>query len=157
MAGTAPPLAVSRWFNTPGPLALDALKGKVGLLHAFQMLCPACVAHGTPQAERAHRLFQNTDLKVIGIHTVFEHKEAMTPVALEAFIHEYRLTFPIDVDEQETGSPLLMTMSRYDMRGTPNSVVIDRAGAIRHHGFGQETDMSLGYIIGALLGEKPGP
>lgn len=154
MPQAAPPLAISKWFNTPEPLELNALKGKVVLLHAFQMLCPACVAHGTPQAERAHRLFQNTDLKVIGIHTVFEHKQAMTPVALEAFIHEYRLTFPIGVDEQAADSPLPVTMARYDMRGTPSSVVIDRAGTIRHHGFGQETDMSLGYIIGALLGEK---
>ena len=155
MAQAAPPLAISQWFNTPEPLDLAALKGKVVLIHAFQMLCPACVAHGTPQAERAYRMFQNTDLQVIGIHTVFEHRQAMTPVALEAFIHEYRLTFPIGVDEQNADSPLPVTMARYDMRGTPSSVVIDRTGNIRHHGFGQESDMSLGYIIGSLLGEKP--
>jgi hypothetical protein len=54
----APELAVSRWFNTSTPLSLTALRGRVVLLHAFQMLCPGCVAHGTPQAERAHRLLK---------------------------------------------------------------------------------------------------
>jgi hypothetical protein len=51
----APELAVVRWFNTTKPFTLAGLAGKVVLLHAFQMLCPGCVAHGTPQAERAHR------------------------------------------------------------------------------------------------------
>jgi hypothetical protein len=124
-------------------------------LHAFQMLCPACVAHGTPQMERAHRLFQNTDLQVIGLHTVFEHHAAMTPVSLEAFLHEYRLTFPIGVDEADVGAPIPVTMRRFQMRGTPTLILIGRAGEILHHGFGQEDDMALGALIASALGESP--
>ena len=45
---TAPPLEISEWVNTPGPLTLSALRGRVVMLHAFQMLCPACVQHGLP-------------------------------------------------------------------------------------------------------------
>jgi peroxiredoxin len=149
----APELAVSRWFNTPTPITLAALSGRVVLLHAFQMLCPGCVAHGTPQAQRAHTLFRNSDLSVIGLHTVFEHHAAMTPVALEAFIHEYRLTFPIGVDQPGESGPIPVTMARYGMRGTPTAILIGRDGRIRHHGFGQEDDMALGAIIGTLLAE----
>ncbi len=149
----APELTVSQWFNTKHPLSLEALRGRVVLLHAFQMLCPGCVAHGTPQAERAHRLFRNTDLTVIGLHTVFEHHAAMTPVSLEAFIHEYRLTFPIGVDQAGSGTPIPVTMQRYQMQGTPTSILIGRDGKIRHQGFGQEDDMELGMIIGTLLAE----
>ncbi len=58
----APELAVSQWFNTPEPLSLAGLRGKVVLLHAFQMLCPGCTAHGTPQAERAHQMFGRSGL-----------------------------------------------------------------------------------------------
>jgi peroxiredoxin len=153
----APELSISRWFNTKENLTLAALKGRVVVLHAFQMLCPACVAHGTPQAERIHRMFGGNDLTVIGIHTVFEHHEAMKPVSLEAFIHEYRLTFPIGVDEAGDGTPLPVTMARYQMRGTPTAILIGRDGAIRHHGFGQESDLALGVIIGALLAEEVSP
>src|SRR3984957_4157585 len=147
----APEIVVSRWFNTGEPLTLSGLRGRPVLLHAFQMLCPGCVAHGTPQTQRAFDLFKHSDLQVIGLHTVFEHHAAMTPVSLEAFIHEYRLTFPIGVDEAAEGTPLPVTMGRYGMQGTPTSILIGRNGRIVHHGFGQQADMALGAIIAAEL------
>jgi peroxiredoxin len=150
----APDWAVSQWFNTPEPLSLSALRGKVVLIHAFQMLCPGCVSHGTPQAEKAHRMFRGSDLQVIGLHTVFEHHAAMTPVSLAAFIHEYRLIFPIGVDQPGDRNPKPMTMERYQMRGTPTAILIGRDGIIRHHGFGQEEDMALGARIATALAEK---
>ncbi|KDB98015.1 primosomal protein N' family protein, partial [Bordetella bronchiseptica D993] len=51
-AVAAPPLQVDAWLNTPEPLELARLRGQVVVLHAFQMLCPGCLAHGLPQAER---------------------------------------------------------------------------------------------------------
>jgi peroxiredoxin len=152
-ASRAPELTVSHWFNTPEPLSLAKLRGHVVLLHAFQMLCPGCVSHGTPQAERAHRMFARTDLRVIGLHTVFEHHAAMTPVSLEAFLHEYGLTFPVGVDAPGEGTPIPITMGRYGMRGTPATIVIGRDGTVHHHGFGQEEDMALGAIIAKALAQ----
>ncbi|HWL46812.1 MAG TPA: TlpA family protein disulfide reductase, partial [Sphingomonadaceae bacterium] len=69
----APELDVAQWFNTPTPLTLAGLRGKVVALHAFQMLCPGCVAEGLPQAKRMARLFDPARVAVIGLHTVFEH------------------------------------------------------------------------------------
>ena len=151
-----PEIAVSRWFNTKTPLTLAGLRGKPVLIHAFQMLCPGCVSHGTPQAEKAFKLFRNSDLQVIGLHTVFEHHAAMSEIALEAFIHEYRLTLPIGVDRPGDNGPLPVTMQRFAMRGTPTSILVGRDGAIVHHGFGQEDDMMLGALIASALEEKPG-
>lgn len=144
-------LSVSRWFNTPQPLSLETLRGRPVLIHAFQMLCPACVRHGTPQAERAHLLFAKTDLQVIGLHTVFEHHAAMMPVSLEAFIHENRLSFPIGVDHAGDGTPIPVTMQRFAFRGTPSSVLIGRDGKIAHQRFGQEEDMALGAMIAQVI------
>jgi hypothetical protein len=48
----------------------------------------------------------------------------MTPVSLEAFIHEYRLTYPIGVDKTLAGSPIPETMQKYRHRtgsGLPTS------------------------------------
>ena len=144
-------LSVSRWFNASHPLSLESLRGRPVLIHAFQMLCPACVRHGTPQAERAHQMFAKTDLQVIGLHTVFEHHAAMMPVSLEAFIHENRLSFPIGVDQAGDGTPIPVTMQRFELRGTPSSILIGRNGAIIHQGFGQEDDMSLGALIAQAI------
>lgn len=149
-----PELVVSRWFNTPQPLSLEGLRGRVIILHAFQMLCPGCVAHGTPQAQRLHRLFAHQGLSVLGLHTVFEHHQAMTPVSLEAFIHEYGLSFPIGVDAAGENTPIPITMGRYGMRGTPTTIVIDRNGQLRAHLFGQTDDLSLGALVGSLLAEE---
>ena len=78
----------------------------------------------------------------------------MTPVSLEAFIHEYRLTFPIGVDEAGDGA-LPVTMGRYGMRGTPTTVVIDRDGRIVEHAFGQVDDLALGLLLGSLAARQP--
>ncbi len=150
---TAPELDVTQWFNTPEPMTLGALRGKVVLLHAFQMLCPGCVRSGIPQAQRIAAIFPASEVAVIGIHTVFEHHEAMTPVALAAFIHEYRLTFPVAVDRPAGDGPIPSTMAAYGMRGTPSLVLIDRAGRVRRHSFGAEDDLKVGAEIGLLMAE----
>ena len=61
----APELAVSQWFNTPSPLTLEALRGKVVLIHAFQMLCPGCVIHAIPQARKVHELYGDQGVAVV--------------------------------------------------------------------------------------------
>ncbi len=131
------------------------LRGRVVVLHAFQMLCPACVHHGLPQAQRIHATFSAQDVAVIGLHTVFEHHAAMTPVSLQAFLHEYRIAFPVGVDDTATDprESIPTTMQVYDMRGTPTLILIDRRGDLRHHGFGTEDDLAVGAAIATLVGE----
>lgn len=148
----APPLQASDWLNTPKPLDIADFRGRVLVIEAFQMLCPGCVAHGLPQAQRIAQVFPGDQVAVIGLHTVFEHHEAQgTRAALEAFAHEYRLRFPIGIDRQDGRLPA--TMAAYKMEGTPTLVVIDRRGLLRFQRFGHVDDMALGSIIGALLAE----
>ena len=59
--------AASQWFNSEAPPTLAGLKGKVVVLHTFQMLCPGCVAHGLPQAQKVHRLFPRAHVEVIDV------------------------------------------------------------------------------------------
>ena len=147
----APEIAASAWFNTPRTLTLAGLRGKPVFLHAFQLLCPGCVSDAIPQVRRIERVFAGSDLQVIGIHTVFEHHAAMTPVTLQAFLHEYRLTSPVAVDLAEDGSDLPVTMRRYGLRGTPSSILIGRDGQILNHAFGVEDDIAVGARIAMAL------
>ena len=149
----APPFVTDRWFNTPQPLALDHLLGKVVVMEAFQMLCPGCVAHGIPQAQRVHDTFSQEDVVVLGLHTVFEHHLAMTPVSLEAFLHEYKVTFPVGVDaSHESGMP--ETMRAYEMQGTPTLVLIDAKGRLRKRWLGAPSDLIVGAEIMRLIVEQ---
>ncbi len=148
----APTWKTTHWVNTDGPLSLADLRGRVVLLHAFQMLCPGCVAKGIPQAQRVEELFRGAPLTVVGLHTVFEHHAAMPPHALEAFLHEYRVRFPVGVDAAGTdGDPIPQTMRAYAMRGTPTTVLIDARGRLRRQVFGVHDDMLLGAEIQTLL------
>ena len=147
----APEICVRQWINSPEPITLKGMRGRPVLIHAFQMLCPACVAHGLPQTEKAFQLFRETDLAVIGLHTVVEHHEAMSPLALEAFVHEYRLSFPIGIDMPGRGTPIPETMKRYQTRGTPKTILVGRDGRLITHEFGQIDDLALGAMIASVL------
>lgn len=144
--------SIQQWLNTETPLTLVALRGKVVVLHAFQMLCPGCVLHGLPQAQRIHEAFDPEQVAVVGLHTVFEHHEAMTPKALAAFVHEFRYGFPIGIDRPGPTGSVPVTMQAYGMQGTPTLLLIDRDGIIRHHGFGREDDLRVAARIATLAG-----
>lgn len=150
----APEWRTSAWLNTAEPLSLDHFRGRVVVLHAFQMLCPGCVAHGIPQAQRVAKLFEGAPLAVVGLHTVFEHHAAMGPESLRAFLYEYRVTFPVGIDMPgPDGDPIPRTMRAYAMQGTPTAILIDAQGRLRRQVFGVYDDLLLGAEIGTLLAE----
>jgi len=150
----APELLAQTWFNTDRPLLLSGLRGRVVVLAAFQVLCPNSVAGAIPQARRIFETFEPKDVAVIGLHATFEHHDAFNPAVLKAFIHEYRLKFPIALDQPNPESPIPHTMERYKMRGTPSTVLIDRHGFVRKHTFGAVDDLRIGAEIGALTQES---
>ena len=152
----APPeLQVSEWLNAPVAPSLSQLRGRVVVVHAFQMLCPGCVAHGLPQAKKLAQVFAQRYVTVLGLHTVFEHHAVMTPAALRVFLHEYRITFPVGIDLPGDPGPLPRTMQAYGMEGTPTLLVFDRRGQLRLQQLGQVDDMGLGGLIGELLAQAP--
>lgn len=147
-----PPFHIAEWLNTPQPLTLADFRGKVLAVEVFQMLCPGCVSHGLPQAARIGASFDPAQVAVIGLHSVFEHHAAMTPLALRAFCHEYRIRFPVAVDQPGDGA-MPRTMQAWGLEGTPTLVLFDRRGRIRLRHLGQVADMTLGAQIMALLQE----
>ncbi len=153
----APPWQTTTWLNSDGPLGLERFRGRVVLLHAFQMLCPGCVSRALPQAQRVAELFAGKPLAVIGLHTVFEHHDAMSLASLRAFVHEYRIRYPVGVDMPSAdGQPIPRTMLAYEMQGTPTTVLIDAQGRRRSQVFGVHDDLLLGAEIAMLLGEVDG-
>ena len=146
----SPPLHAAEWLNTDAPLALADFRGRVLAVEVFQMLCPGCVSHGLPQAARIAATFDPAKVAVIGLHSVFEHHAAMTPVSLRAFLHEYRIRFPVAVDAPGDG-PLPRTMEAWGLEGTPTLVLFDAEGRMRARHFGTVSDLALGAEIMALV------
>lgn len=150
-ARQAPALQCTQWLNCQQALTLADLRGQVVVLEAFQMLCPGCVQHSLPQAQRVHNYFHDLGVQVIGLHSVFEHHAAQTEVALRAFVHENRLQFPIAIDAVAESGALPLTMAVYGMQGTPTCVLIDRCGRRRAQHFGTVVDLQLAAEITSLL------
>lgn len=153
----APDWRVAHWLNTASPLTLQGLRGRVVVIHAFQMLCPACVSQALPQAARMHALFSADTVCVLGLHTVFEHHAVTGLDALKAFVHEYRLQFPIGVDQPDPVRALPLTLQAYGLQGTPSLVLIDKAGRVRMTHFGAVDDLAIGAAIGQLSEEAIPP
>lgn len=148
----APEWSIERWLNTPVPLRLADFRGRVVVLHAFQMLCSGCVRHSLPQIARVAEVFADAPVQIIGVHTVFENHRAMSPTALEAFVLQNGINYPVGIDaDGPDGIP--QTMRRYDMQGTPTLVLIDAAGKIRRQVFGFHQDLLLGAELASLVGE----
>jgi peroxiredoxin len=117
----APELQVEAWLNAAQPLSLQQLRGKVVAIYAFQMLCPGCVSHGIPQAKAIRDNFAQEDVAVLGLHSVFEHHAVMNRAALEAFVHEYRIEFPVAIDQPSDHGPIPLTMEQYQLRAAPTT------------------------------------
>jgi len=149
----APALQCTQWLNCQQALTLADLRGQVVVLEAFQMLCPGCVQHSLPQAQRLHRYFQHLGVQVIGLHSVFEHHAAQSEVALRAFVQENRLSFPIAIDAVSDAASMPLTLTAYGMQGTPTCVLIDRCGRRRAQHVGPLADLQLAAEITSLLQE----
>lgn len=145
-------LDVQEWVNHEG-LSNEDLRGKVVVVEVFQMLCPGCVNHGIPQAQKIHRMIDESQVQVIGLHSVFEHHDVMTPEALKVFIDEFGIKFPVAVDMPREGQRIPSTMKKYRLEGTPSIILADRKGRIRQVQFGQVDDFVLGLLLGSLLSE----
>ncbi len=151
----APELQTSHWFNAEQALTLEELRGRVVVLVAFQMLCPGCVAQTIPLAQRLDQTFDRNEVAVLGLHTVFEHHNVMTQKALEVFLSEYRISFPVGCDTPDpNGGAIPLSMRAYGMQGTPTLVMIDSQGHRRAQHFGVHDELVLGAEIGLLLAER---
>ncbi|HMQ95166.1 MAG TPA: TlpA family protein disulfide reductase [Amaricoccus sp.] len=146
------PFFAADWLNTERPLVLADFRGRVLAVEVFRMLCPGCVLHGLPQAQRLAQAFDARDLAVIGLHSVFEHHDGNSRETLAAFLHEWRIRFPVAIDAPGEG-PMPRTMAAWALQGTPSLVLLDRRSAMRARHFGQVADLALGAEVMAMIGE----
>lgn len=86
------------------------------------MSCLDCVSHGVLRPYESKRF--NRCLDRIGLHCVFEHREAMTSVCLNVFLCEDRITIPVGVDSHHGRWCLPITVGRYKLWGFPSGKLL---------------------------------
>jgi peroxiredoxin len=101
-------------------LALEQLRGRLLVVNFWATWCAPCVAE-MPSLQRLHQALGGEGLTVAGISV-----DAKAP-ALERFVREHRLSFPILHDATGT------TAAAYGVDGYPETFVIDPDGRILEH------------------------
>lgn len=128
----APSWKNESWLNTPRPLTVEGLKGKVVLLNFWVFTCYNCT-NTVPSLVDFDRRYRDRGLVLIGIHTpefppyAGEHDKGNVARALERYHIEY-------ANAQDNDSK---TWNLYGIRFWPSFVLIDKKGVIRYEGAGE--------------------
>ncbi|HET9869614.1 MAG TPA: thioredoxin-like domain-containing protein, partial [bacterium] len=109
------------WLNTPQPLTLKGLKGKIVLLDFWTYCCINCM-HVIPDLKRLEEKYKDS-LVVIGVHSAKFTTEKGTDAIREAVLR-YGVRHPVvnDADFKIWGA--------YGVRAWPTFALIDPEGKV---------------------------
>lgn len=134
---------LGQWFNTDSSLTLEALRGKVVLVHFWTTGCINCI-RTLPYVTSWYDEYREEGLVVIGIHTpefAFEHKAE----TVQAAIKKYKIHYPVAQDNS------FATWQAYENRYWPALYLIDAEGLVRREHFGegeyQETEVAIQSLL----------
>ena len=144
LGGTPAPALPSDTHTLDGaPLALDALRGRVVLLHFWTFGCSNC-GHMLPRYSEWDARLRGRGLSVVGVHTPELDFERDT-TALRRFVKEQHIQWPVVVDPDEA------IWSRYHVAAWPTVVLIDRRGVVRQTFVGDDTAPAIEAALTPLL------
>ena len=135
-----------RWLNTPRPLELDKLRGRVVLVDFWTYTCINCI-RTLPYLRSWDARYRRQGLTVVGVHTPefpFERKTANVRDA----IARNRLRYPV---VQDNGYRI---WNAFGNQYWPAKYLIDARGRVRYTHFGEGDDDRTESAIRALLAER---
>lgn len=148
----APELVGSRWVNTPHPITLASLKGKVTILHFWTYGCINC-RRNIPAYNHWQKQFAGKDVALIGVHTPETPGEAL-PARVKAHIRDYGITYPVLVDSKN------VNWNRWNQQFWPTIYLLDKQGRIRYRWEGeleydgQKGTQTVARLVDQLLAEN---
>jgi len=132
------------WLNTPGPLTLGDLRGKVVLLDFWTYGCINCI-HIIPDLKRLEEEFADT-LVVIGVHSAKFTNEANTE-NIRRIAQRYGLTHPIINDSD------FAVWEAWGATAWPTVAVVDPAGNVVGMMAGEGVYEIVEPVISSLVSE----
>jgi peroxiredoxin len=105
---------------------LSDFRGKIVFLNVWATWCPPCRME-MPSMENLYRRLRGKGLVMLAVS-----EDEAGPAAVQPFVEEMGLTFPVLLDESGALPP------RYGVTGYPETFIIDREGRVMHHTIGPE-------------------
>lgn len=143
--GQAPELHNEIWLNTPGPLRLADLRGRVVLLEMWTFGCINC-QRVVPYLKDWHERYAALGLVVIGNHyPEFAHERELEN--LQAAVGRMEIGYAVAQDNERR------TWAAYRTRFWPTLYLIDKRGHLRYSHIGEGAYAEIEAAIQALLAE----
>ncbi len=124
-------------------IKLSDLRGRPVFINLWASWCPPC-RYEMPGIQAAYEKYKEKGLVVLGID--FTVQDNLPDV--KSFIQEFKLTFPILLDE--TGD---ISAGLYGMRGLPTSYFIDTEGILQRIQFGAMTPEKVDAYLAEIVPE----
>lgn len=148
--GEAPDFTgIATWLNTPAPLTMRQLRGKVVLVNFWTYTCINCVRE-LPHVVAWYEKYKNNNFVVIGVHTPEFAFEKETGNVKNA-INQFKINYPVAQDND------YKTWRAFDNRYWPAAYLIDVNGRIRKEHFGEGGYEEMELAIMRLLEESGNP
>jgi peroxiredoxin len=119
---------------------LSDYRGKVVLVNFWGTWCEPCKEE-TPALQRLHERLGGEGLVIVGVNL---RKQEPDDQAVQAFLDEYGVTYPILLDVAGEAARL------FQIAPIPTSFVIDPAGNIRYIRVGTITEDEVGVLFSSL-------
>ena len=116
----------------------EDLKGKVVILHFWQVGCSSCKLE-MPAMEDLYGKYRGKGLEILAVN-VGQPKERV-----KAFAAELKISYPLLIDPNEKNAGL------FGVTDVPRTYVIDRGGVVRYRILGSAAPETLKKLILSLL------
>lgn len=143
--GRAPEIRATRWLNTPTPLHMAQLRGRVVLVDFWDYTCVNCL-HTLPYLKAWHERYHEAGLTIIGVHSP-EFEFAKIENLVESAVHTLSLPYPIALDNE------YQTWNAYANRYWPAKYLVDALGMVRAFHFGEGDYGEIEQFLQTLLHE----
>jgi cytochrome c biogenesis protein CcdA/thiol-disulfide isomerase/thioredoxin len=137
---------ITHWLNTPGPLTMEELRGKVVLVDFWTYTCINCVRE-LPHVVAWYEKYKSDNFVVIGVHTPEFAFEKETRNVQNA-IRQFKINYPVAQDND------YRTWNAYENNYWPAAYLIDAKGRIRKEHFGEGEYPEMETAIRQLLAES---
>ena len=115
---------ISGFVNTPVPIKLSDLKGKVVLVHFWTYTCINCI-HTIPHLNDWYQKYSNKGLVIVGVQTP-EFSDEKNIANVKTAVNNFQIKYPVILDNNYA------SWNAYGNNYWPRDYLVDNQGYIRY-------------------------
>ena len=136
---------ITGFVNTPAPVKLADLKGKVVLVHFWTYTCINCI-HTIPHLNDWYQKYSNRGLVIVGVQTP-EFSDEKNIANVKTAVNNFQIKYPVILDNNYAN------WNAYGNNYWPRDYLVDNQGYIRYSHIGEGDYDQTEQMIKSLLAE----